>query len=249
MLRAVIFDMDDTVVDWSGRQGEWSEHSRRHVTPIYDFLQAQQHTLPPLEDFVQVYREQTLAAWSRAAPPDWDSPYQPGILHATLHACGVNTAIVDIEHITRLFAWDAIPGVRPYDDTIPILQAIRSQDLKTGMVTNAAFPMWMRDVELRTLGLLEYFDARLTAGDVGKLKPHPRPFEAILERLGVSADETVFVGDRIQDDILGPQQVGMRAIWVRRPRGENTGETKPNAIIDGLTQLLDVLDLWFPAWR
>jgi len=145
-----------------------------------------------------------------------------------------------------------VPGVQPFADTIPLLESLRSAGLRTGLLTNAAQPMWMRDRELEKLGLLRYFDVRLTAGDVGRVKPHPAPFEALLSSLGVSANQAVFVGDRPQDDVAGAHAVGMRAVWVRRGTAHNgvlREGIRPNAVIDRLGDLLNVLDIWYPGWR
>ena len=110
----------------------------------------------------------------------------------------------------------------------------------------------MRDRELEALGIRDYFDARMTAGDAGRIKPHPEPFLTLLERLGVKAENAVFVGDRPQDDVAGAQAAGMRGVWVRR--GSNHAEhvangIRPNAIIDRLGDLLDILAVWYPHWR
>jgi putative hydrolase of the HAD superfamily len=136
-----------------------------------------------------------------------------------------------------------------------VVTTLRDQGIKMGLITNADLPMWMRDIELEKLGLLGFIEVRLTAGDVGHLKPHPQPFRRALDLMGVTPDESVFVGDRIQDDVAGAQGIGMRAVWVRRnvtlwPDVSNGRPvSKPNATITQLRELLATLDLWFPGWR
>jgi FMN phosphatase YigB (HAD superfamily) len=148
-----------------------------------------------------------------------------------------------------------MPGVRVFQDTLGVLHALRAEGLQIGLLTNSDLPMWMRDGELRDLGLLDSIDVRLTAGDVGRLKPHFAPFRAVLDGLGVTPDEAVFVGDRLQDDVAGAQATGMRAVWVRRAssmwvtQSDSFGGPRPNATIDRLAQLLTTLDRWFPGWR
>jgi FMN phosphatase YigB (HAD superfamily) len=84
---------------------------------------------------------------------------------------------------------------------------------------------------------------------VGHLKPHVRPFAAILERLEVEPEEAIFVGDRVYDDVVGAQSAGIRAVWIRRDPAATADSVRPNAIIDSLTALLPTLDMWFPGWR
>jgi len=250
MLRAVIFDMDDTLLDWSKREGNWLELNQQHLKPIHAYLVGAGHTIPDLAGMAEAYANQSRIAWEAINQREWDCPRQEDILRETLRALHVEPESVDIEQVQRLFAWRLIPGVQPFDDSAEVLKALREAGVKTGLVTNAAMPMWMRDAELQETGLLEYLDVRLTAGDVGKLKPHPEPFRVAMQRLGVTPSEAVFVGDRVQDDVAGAQLAGMRAVWVRRQSAEPFGGAfKPNATIDTLRELFKVLDLWYPGWR
>lgn len=249
MLRAVIFDMDDTLLDWSAHTADWQEVRRAHLRPIYEHLLAAGYGLPDLNTVAEVYHEHNNRAWAGAAPPEWIAPRQIDVLRSALRALKLDPDSLDLNHIQHLFGWGLMPGVRPFPDAQAVLEAVRAAGLYTGLITNASSPMWMRDRELEALGLLHLLDVRVTAGDVGHLKPHPRPFQAVAEQLGVSADEAVFVGDRLQEDILGAQGAGMRAIWVRRDPHAYPDAIKPHAIVDSLLGLLEILDIWYPGWR
>ncbi|MBN1312735.1 MAG: HAD family hydrolase [Anaerolineae bacterium] len=249
MLRAVLFDMDDTLVDWSTREDRWEDLTRQHLAPIHDHLRIAGHTVPDLTTMVEAYSEQNRRAWETITPPEWNCPRQIDILQSMLKMLGLETEKVDMDNIQRLFAWGPVPGVRPFDGTIEVLCTLRETGLKTGLITNASMPMWMRDAELKAMGLLEYLDVRLTAGDVGKFKPHTKPFHEALQRLHIAADEAVFVGDQMHDDVAGAQAAGMRAVWIRRGADVSNGSCKPNATIVSIRELLNTLDLWFPGWR
>jgi 2-haloalkanoic acid dehalogenase type II len=249
MLRAVLFDMDDTLIDWSTRKGNWVDLTQQHLTPIHEYLQKAGHKVPDLTIVAEVYSQQSRYAWESITPPEWNCPRLVEILRATLKTLNLETDKLDMENIQRLYAWGPIPGVRPFDGTIEVLRTLREGGLKTGLITNASMPMWMRDTELKAMGLLELLDERLTAGDVGKFKPHARPFQEALKRLHIAADEAVFVGDQMHDDVAGAQAVGMRAVWIRRGADISNGSCKPNATIVSIRELLDTLDLWFPGWR
>jgi putative hydrolase of the HAD superfamily len=61
-------------------------------------------------------------------------------------------------------------------------------------------------------------DAIVLSSDVGKRKPHPAMFERALAELDAGPDEALFVGDRLDADVLGASRVGMRtvqALWFR----------------------------------
>jgi 2-haloalkanoic acid dehalogenase type II len=188
-------------------------------------------------------------AWESSAPPEWIAPRQHEVLRRTLEQLHLNIDQLDLAHLQQLFAWGPIPGVRVFPDTFEVLDTIRAWGVQIGLMTNSSSPMWMRDRELEAMGLLQYLDVRLTAGDVGHLKPHRRAFEAVLNRLGTRPDEAVFVGDRQHDDIVGAQQVGMRAVWVQRGTEDIAEDVQPDATIESLSELPPRLDAWFPNWR
>jgi len=55
--------------------------------------------------------------------------------------------------------------------------------------------------------------------DVGILKPHPRGLQRLMTRAGVSASETVLVGDRVERDGAAARRAGSRClIRSRKPR-------------------------------
>jgi putative hydrolase of the HAD superfamily len=255
MIRAVIFDMDDTLIDWSERDGDWVSHSRECLRPIHEHLIAQGRTLPDLEAMAQRYSENARSAWDAVCAPEWASPRQRDILANTLKSLEIPLEGDEFDRLHRLYGWKAFPGVKVFQDTVEVLTALRDAGMKIGLVTNTDMPMWMREIELRAFGLLDAIDVRLTAGDVGHLKPHPAPFREALKQLGVEPEETVFVGDRLQDDVIGARAVGMRAVWIRRTHSQwlepesGMNGLKPNATIHHLRELLSTFDVWYPGWR
>ncbi len=65
----------------------------------------------------------------------------------------------------------------------------------------------------------------------------------MLRELGVRPEETVFVGDRLYDDVFGAQSNGMRAVW-RKSSATPAFAVEPEATIDGLPELIAVVDGW-----
>jgi putative hydrolase of the HAD superfamily len=61
-------------------------------------------------------------------------------------------------------------------------------------------------------------DVAVFSSEVGKRKPHPAIFERALGELAVRAEETLFVGDRLYEDVRGAAELGMQtvqALWFR----------------------------------
>lgn len=102
---------------------------------------------------------------------------------------------------------------RPYPDVVPVLTALRSEGIATGIISN-----W--DTRLaslvRGLGLSHLFDLVVSSADVGLRKPDPRIFMLACERLGVRPDQAVHVGDHHYADVLGARAVGMTPVLIVR---------------------------------
>lgn len=130
------------------------------------------------------------------------------------------------------------------------LEAIRTlkrQGYRLGLVSNVTLlPELMRE-DMERLGLLEYFDVTVFSSEEMVRKPHPRIYEAALNRLDIDARHTVFVGDRLKEDVRGPKDAGMQAVLTRQFRQEDpTGAAVPP---DGIISRLDELPLMLAQWR
>ncbi|MEK7693120.1 MAG: HAD family hydrolase, partial [Chloroflexota bacterium] len=104
-------------------------------------------------------------------------------------------------------------GVQLYPDTLNVLAALKTEGLLVGINTNRPCTAEMHLPGLRDFGIAPYVDAVVCSGDTGYVKPHPSTFELVLDRLGVSADETAMVGDLRDADMRGAKAVGMRTVW------------------------------------
>jgi putative hydrolase of the HAD superfamily len=136
----------------------------------------------------------------------------------------------------ELYSLFANPDVwRVYPEVFEVLQALKARDLILGVLSN-----W--DIRLgpllEELGLMPYFDYVILSAVVGWEKPHRRIFEAALELACVPADKVLHVGDNYQQDVVGAQQAGMFAVWLRR-RGKETADCP---VISSLRELVTIID-------
>ena len=72
--------------------------------------------------------------------------------------------------------------------------------------------VWMRIV---ALGLHHYFEHVVTFEDTGERKPSPKPFRKILGLLAVEPREAIMVGDWAERDIKGAKALGIRTAWAK----------------------------------
>jgi putative hydrolase of the HAD superfamily len=89
-----------------------------------------------------------------------------------------------------------------------------SIEYKLGIISNFTYAPVIY-AGLRKLGINQFFNAILVSEAVGWRKPHIKIFEEALKRLGVTAPETVYVGDSPLEDIKGAKAVGMKTVFVQ----------------------------------
>ncbi|MCP4429310.1 MAG: HAD family hydrolase [Chloroflexi bacterium] len=241
-IQAVLFDLDDTLIDWSGRTKSWEKLSRQNIGNIHHCLEAAGYTLPDADTFHRRYSEIVQQSWDRANKT-WESVCFATVLSDTFEAIGLDANRIDLDEVMRAYGWGPAPGVIPYEDAIPVLDHLRQRDYKIGLITNAMLPMWMRDIELQHYQLLDYFDVRLTSGDVGYIKPHPAIYHRALEPLAVVPERAVFIGDRPENDVAGANNAGLVSVWMDPPHLSNElNDVKPNYTITHLRELLPILE-------
>lgn len=240
-IQAVLFDLDDTLLDWSGYTGSLGAIYRPHTDKVYDYLAADGHSLPDREAFFAVYRTAVNAAWDEAKK-DWTAVNFDQLLRNIFQQLSLDVDRIDMDAVLRVYDWQAVPGVALYDDATSVLDALRQQQYKIGLITNSMLPMWMRDVELKTYGILDYFDIRLTSGDAGYMKPHPAIYEQALTPLGVSPERALFVGDRPANDIAGANAAGLISVLMAPDHlNHDLDGVQPRFTINRLSDLLPLL--------
>ena len=100
-----------------------------------------------------------------------------------------------------------------FPDAAACLKGLKRRGFRLGVISN-----WDANLEnlLRTMGYLPYFDEVVVSAAVGCRKPGSAIFEIALERMGVSADEAVHVGDLPEADGEGASGAGIRPIIIDR---------------------------------
>lgn len=250
-LKAILFDMDDTLIDWGGRVHDWATHERQHLGYVLDHVTAQGHAIADVEAFYHAVRTITTQAWV-ASDESLRAPNYVEAIEQGLARVGVPTGSFDHDALLEMYGWGLVEGVTVFPDAQEVLPVLRERGLTLGLITNAATPMRFRDRELAMVGLLDYFsDCRLSAVDVGYIKPHPAIFHHALDMLELTPAEVVFVGDNPEADVVGAQQVGMKAVLrnIKREGLVYRQGITPDAAIDTLHDMLPILDTWYPGWR
>ena len=119
------------------------------------------------------------------------------------------------------------------------LAALRQRGLRLGCVSNAFMSAMTLHRIMEERGYGAYLDLTVSSCDLGYRKPHPAIYQAALDRMNVTAPETIFVGDRLDADVEGPAALGMRTVLSHQYREEDpaSAKVKPDHVIKHLSDL------------
>ena len=126
----------------------------------------------------------------------------------------------------------------PYPHVYMTLMGVLKLGLKLGVISDApAREAWLR---LCYLNFHHLFDYVVTFDDTGERKPSPLPFQKMLALMKVQPEETLMVGDWAERDVVGAAQVGMKTVFARY--GDRFGTVEPHSDYD-IIDIKDLLDI------
>lgn len=209
MLKAILFDWGGTLM-----QDEWSDDIavEGHTAGLGALSR---EDLPTAEAFTRYLGEHELELARFVGDDEIDIE---DVMRRSFSHHGVDLTDDDL----RLFLTAAHDVWASYyalaATTHALLDALRRRGLRLALVSNTASPDWLLRPVLERQGLVERVDAIVLSSEVGKRKPSPVIFQRALEELGVEAGEALFVGDRLDADVLGASRAGLKtvqALWFR----------------------------------
>jgi putative hydrolase of the HAD superfamily len=170
------------------------------------------------------------------------------IYDTALRGLGLELEPALIERVMELEQEGWLESVHVGPDVVSTLKALRGHGLRLGIVSNAAYLPRLMKEQLAALGLADYFDALTFSSEVGVRKPHREIYADALKKLGADPSRTLFVGDRVREDVQGPQALGMRAVLTREWRQEDDPGVA-DFVIQRLGELPAIVDRLLPGPR
>ncbi|HTM57094.1 MAG TPA: HAD-IA family hydrolase [Candidatus Udaeobacter sp.] len=127
-----------------------------------------------------------------------------------------------------------------YPHTQLALHELVRRGIRLGVVSDAPrMQVWLRLCEL---SLQHTFDAVVTFDDTRERKPGAAPFREVLSRLGVPATEALMVGDWAERDVVGGRSLGMKTAFARYGDTFETQESGADFDIDDIFELVGIAD-------
>jgi HAD superfamily hydrolase (TIGR01509 family) len=229
VLRAVLFDWGDTLMEWTPdaqllTNGHRAGFAALGLDPI-----------PAMTDrFRDVYLKEFFAP---GVVEEVEYPSQVRRLLAEFDIEVDDDALatfLEAEHA----AWG--PARQLGGETHALLESLRERGLLLGLVSNAFDPPDLLHRDLAELGVTERLDVAVFSSEIGRRKPDPAIFEYALGAIGVAASAALFVGDNLANDIAGAAALGMRTCQAAWFQTDQSGAAEPD--FQALAQM-DVLTI------
>ena len=230
-MKALILDLDDTLLDYSGDVDvSWADACRVCCAPRqYDAARLIEALGPTRRWF-------------------WDDPVRhrvervdmPGAWTKIVAHAMERIGLVDADlakTIAEEFAARRRERMRLFPDALACLEGARRDGIPLGLVTNGDARQQRYKIE--RWGLAKYFDAVVIEGEFGVGKPDPSVYRHVLDSLGIAPADAVMVGDNLEFDVDGPQRLGVRGLWLDR-RNEGLppdSRIRPHRIIRSLAEI------------
>jgi len=235
-VKAVLFDLFDTLLLLESDKVYYPPSLRR----LCEFLVKNGVTVP-FEDFRRVYFEVREKFYSESRK-SLEEPHFNVRVSQTLQRLGYSFDVSDpiVVGATMAFANEFMRYVSLDTDALAVLQKLHGK-YKLGLISNFAIPEcgWKL---LEKFGLKKFFDIVIISGEINRRKPSPEIFNKALKALDVEASRAIFVGDMMDLDVMGPRNVGMKTVLIKRRHVEENAYVKPDRIITRLRELLAALD-------
>jgi HAD superfamily hydrolase (TIGR01509 family) len=230
-IRVVLFDMFDTLM--------MIERDHAFYSPslhgAYEFLVANGVSVG-FEEFEKTYVSVRDAIFAEVDAELGEPHFNvriAGTLKRLGYDCDVSSPLV--VGATDAFCERFMTYVRIDEHAEGMLRKLHGR-YKLGVVSNFAIPECVTRL-LERQGIAKLFDVVIVSGAVNKRKPHPDIYQKALEKLGVKASETVFVGDTVDADVQGAKAAGMKTIYIERRLQEDAEAACPDQTIKSLEQL------------
>ena len=192
--KVLTFDCYGTMIDWE--TGIFSA-----LRPI---LAAHRKSIPD-SDLLQLYSE------LEASAEQGEFLCYRDVLQSVVRGFGEHLGFAPTADEVRSLP-QSLANWQPFPDTVEALRKLKGRH-QLAVISNVDDDLFAATAPKLGVG----FDHVITAQQAGRYKPCMRIFKLAEERMGVSLDQWLHVGQSIYHDVIPAQSLGIATVWVNRP--------------------------------
>ncbi|MDD5363516.1 MAG: HAD-IIIA family hydrolase [Ignavibacteria bacterium] len=221
MIKAIIFDLDNTLVDFMLMK-ERAVHAAVHAMIDSGLKMTMDEAVAKIN---AIYKREGIE-YQQVFDEFLNDEF------GTIDNKMISAGIVAYR-TAREAALKAYPGV------FPTLIELIKMGIKLAVVSDApSREAWLR---LSYLNFHHLFDVIITFDDSLNRKPSPIPFNLALKRLDLKASECLMIGDWAERDVVGAKAVGMKTVFARYGDTFNTVHPGSDYDINSITELINIV--------
>jgi putative hydrolase of the HAD superfamily len=215
-VRAILFDMDNTLFDLVGAQMTACHAVTRSLgakegDQLFEYFLRPVHGFESHENILDFMQDRGIPV-----PGSYDTA-------------------------RRIYEQEKLRSIIPYPGVVDTLNLIRNCGLPMAIITDAHSRDAVRRLE--KAGLLPFFTCMVTYDLVGVKKPAHEPFIAALDMLKSPADEVLLVGDSPRRDIEPGKTLGIRTVYARYGDrfSDDRSSVQADYTIESMAELPEIL--------
>jgi HAD superfamily hydrolase (TIGR01509 family) len=224
-IKAVLFDVDDTIFDRRLAQKEVCKLIVKQMPRVFEAFKME-HIQEAFIKSDQI----TTDMFNTGTPSEGLRDKRSRLF---LRLLGIKEEYATI--VTELYIRDSPLVKAPVDGAIPVVKKL-SRKFRIGVVSNGLPDVQYRKLE--TMGLYDLFSCIVLSEVIGIRKPDPTIFQKAASLIHVKRAECLYVGDSYANDVIGAKNAGMQACWLNPELIKPQDETmKADFIISKLAEL------------
>ena len=221
MIQAVVFDLDNTLVDFMAMKRQAVDSA---IAAMMDA--GLKLTYDQVKNHIDsIYKELGI---------EYQQVFDRLLMDVLGH---VDPRIISAGIIAYRRAREA--ALKPYPHVTATLMQLNRRGVKLGILSDAPTrEAWLR---LCFINFHHFFDVVVTFDDTGERKPSPLPFKTVLSRLDVDPANALMVGDWAERDMVGARNVGMKTAFAKY--GDSFGNQDVRDVDYILNDIKDLLEI------
>jgi len=222
MFKAVIFDLDNTLIDFM----KFKEVSCSNAVDAMIDAGLKIPKKKALEVIYKLYDRYTME--------------DPLIFQHFLKKVTGRVDYKELAYAINAYRMARTAVLTPFPGTKRTLIRLKEKGMKLAIVSDAPkIKAWLR---LTAMRIDDFFDVVVAKEDTGRLKPSRLPFRAALKKLNLKPEECLMVGDMPDKDIRGARQLGIKTFYAEYGSTYNKKKkVKSDFTIGDISQLADIV--------